>query len=497
MKPTLPHKLKWLLSWLPMVGTLIILGAGVATYQKWWPSLSDWVDATASGRRAPTRLDTDEPAQDGHDHEGHAHSPTDATTKSLMLSTQAKLNLGLTAENLQPIKLSTYRKSITVPAVIAARPGRSQILVASPLSGVITHVHAVTGEAVRPGDLLFEIRLTYEDLVETQTNFLRTLSDLAVEEREIIRLEQASSSGALSGKSLLDRRYAKDKLDGLLKSQREALKLHGLSGRQVDEIANEGRLLRDLQIIAPDIDRHDEQEELRLSQTPVHSVSFVSDRLAPPDHPLVIEDLKIHKGQAVSAGDKLCSLSDYSQLFIEAKAFEQDAAAINYAVKQGWNVNAVFSGAGDRRVIPELKLAFVNNSIDEASRTLAFFIELPNEIVRDEVSSNGQRHVAWKYRIGQRLQVQVPVEEWQNQIVLPPEAVARDGAEWFVFKQNGDHFDGISVHVRHRDQTAIVIASSGALRVGDVVAMKSAHQMQMAVKNEAGGAVDPHAGHNH
>ena len=30
-----------------------------------------------------------------------------------------------------------------------------------------------------------------------------------------------------------------------------------------------------------------------------------------------------------------------------------------------------------------------------------------------------------------------------------------------------------------------------------VVAFTGAHQLQMALKNKAGGGVDPHAGHNH
>ncbi|MEZ6075346.1 MAG: efflux RND transporter periplasmic adaptor subunit [Pirellulaceae bacterium] len=163
---------------------------------------------------------------------------------SIELTPQARLNLGLTEEYLQPIRLQSYQRTITVPAVVAAKPGRSQIIVSSPLNGVVTHVHAVTGEAVMPGELLFEVRLTYEDLVETQTQYLKTISELEVEAREIERLEKVTQSGAISGKVLLDRRYAKEKLEALLRSQREALRLHGLSDRQVDAIGNDGRLLR-------------------------------------------------------------------------------------------------------------------------------------------------------------------------------------------------------------------------------------------------------------
>jgi hypothetical protein len=105
--------------------------------------------------------------------------------------------------------------------------------------------------------------------------------------------------------------------------------------------------------------------------------------------------------------------------------------------------------------------------------------------------------MSWKYRPGQRLQLRVPVEEWEQQFVLPVEALAQEGAEYYVFQENGDHFDRIPVHVKYKDQFSVVISNDGSLFPGDVIARRGAHQMQMHLKNQSGGAVDPHAGHNH
>ena len=66
-----------------------------------------------------------------------------------------------------------------------------------------------------------------------------------------------------------------------------------------------------------------------------------------------------------------------------------------------------------------------------------------------------------------------------------------------MFQQNGSRFDRVSVHVIHRDQTHVVIANDGTLFPGDVVALRSAHQMQMAIRNKSGAGADPHAGHSH
>ena len=491
--------MKWKLADLPWrwiriacLGALVIVAGG--TYRLWWPGLSAWIDQTLASNRAGSEENAAEGHADAHDHGAEA-ADSHAPVQSIVLTPQARLNLGLTDEFLKPVELRTYRRSITMPAVISPRPGRTKVVVSSPLNGIVTHVHAVSGEAIVPGTLLFEVRLTYEDLVVTQTQYLQSMSELQVENREIARLEQATRSGALSGKSLLERRYAKEKLEAHLRAQREALRMHGLSERQVDEIGNQGKLLRDLKIVAPDIDSHDEQEELRLSRAPFRPISMRS--IADASRVLVVEDLQVNKGQAVAAGERLCTLSDYSRLFIEAKAFEQDAAAVNIAIRNGWPVRAIIPGSEGNTVVDNLRIAYVDSSIDPNSRSLSIFVDLPNTIVRDEKNQQGQRFVYWKYRVGQRLEVAVPVEQWTDQIVLPVDAVAKEGADWYVFQQNGPKFDRVPVHVRYRDQVSVVIANDGSIYPGDVVALRSAHRMQMAIKNSSGGGVDPHAGHNH
>ena len=167
-------------------------------------------------------------------------------------------------------------------------------------------MHAVQGEAVDPGTLLFRIRLTHEDLVNAQTEFVKTLGALEVEEKEIARLQDVTRSGAVAGKLLLDRQYARDKLSALLRAQRESLKLHGLSEQQIGQIATERKLLRELQILAPSVDRH-ETEELKLTRRLTRPVSYepaTPSRLhAGHTAPLILQQLVVHKGQSVNAGE--------------------------------------------------------------------------------------------------------------------------------------------------------------------------------------------------
>ena len=494
-------------SWTRWTLGLLLIAIAVGTFPRWWPTLNGWIDSTVTARKESMQESggTDAHAEEGHDHtverDGHDHAGHSENT-SLALTTQSLKNLGLTAEFLRPIELSNFYRTVTIPAIVVAKSGRTDIQVSSPMIGIIQHVHAVNGEAVVPGDLLFEVRLTYEDLVDTQTQLLKNLADVAVEQREVARLEEVTRSGAVASKLLLERQYALQRLQSSIAAQKAALKLHGLSDEQVETIVREQRLLRDLTIAAPEIDSHSHDENnLRLSDRRFRSASFNSQpqqtEVVKEPTPLIVERLSAAKGQGVQAGEMLCTLSDYSTLYIEGKAFEQDAPAIAEVAAKGWPMEAIIPSVSGQDLVTDLKLAFVASAVDAQSRTLSFYVNLPNTKLRDEKTPDGQRFVTWKYRVGQRLEIRVPVEAWEQQIVLPVDAAVKDGADWFVFQQNGDHFDRVAVHVKHRDQRYVVIENDGAIFPGDVVALRSAHQMQMAIKNKSGAGADPHAGHNH
>jgi cobalt-zinc-cadmium efflux system membrane fusion protein len=51
--------------------------------------------------------------------------------------------------------------------------------------------------------------------------------------------------------------------------------------------------------------------------------------------------------------------------------------------------------------------------------------------------------------------------------------------------------------VEYRDTMSVVVANDGSIFPGTPIAISGAQQLQMALKNKSGGAIDPHAGHNH
>jgi len=444
-----------------MVIIAVIGGAAALTKDRWYPRFS--------ANKPQSILEKIESLQvKGRDRGPHEDGAV------IQLSPRGLKNIGF-----EPFVVETtrYERMLTLPAIVVERPGRSQFHIVAPLTGIVTKIHSVTGESVEPRQKLFRLRLTHEELVAAQRDYLRTAENLGVVNREIKRLKSLGE-GVIAGRRVLEQEYEKQKLEASLHAEAQAMLLHGLTEQQVGEIRQTRRLFQEITIRAPE---HD------------HKVGSCA-----AEHPFQIQQLAVAQGQQVEAGRQLAVLGDHCELLIEGMAFEDDAPKIRQATQAGRKATAsLLVGAPSGSEVTDLEVLYVADQIDAESRAFRFYLRLPNKLAHDRRTPSGKRFVEWTFKPGQRMQLQVPVETWEDQLVLPTAAVVGEGAEAYVYQQHGDHFDQISVHVLHRDQDSVVIASDGALASGTVIAGRGAYQIHLALKNQAGGGIDPHAGHNH
>ena len=450
--------------WIKLISSIVALIAIAATYSYWQPLAARlW---SAAGQPQMLAEATDDHGHD-HDHAGHDEG------NSLELTPQGLKNIGYRPFT---VELGSFERSISVPAMVVERPGRSLIQITAPLTGVVTRIHVIEGEAIEPESPLFDIRLTHEDLVNAQRDYLRTLGELDVTEREVRRLESVGA-GVIAGKRVLEVKYEAEKLAAVLNAEHQGLLLHGLNEQQVQQIRTTRQLLPKLTIYAPP---HEDDTE--------H---------CPQDHLYHIQLLAVQQGQQVTAGESLCRLADHCELYIEGNAFEDDAELLRQAAEQHWKVTAwMLSGSSKGKPIKGLELMYLSDRVELDSRSFHFYLRLTNEVVLDR-KQGSHRFLQWRYKPGQRMELEVPVERWDRRFVLPVDSVVDEGAENYVFQQNVDHFDRVPVHVEYRDQRWAVVANDGKLFPGDVIAGHGAYQMQLEMKNQSGGAIDPHAGHNH
>ena len=370
-----------------------------------------------------------------------------------------------------------FVKVVSVPAIVVERPGRSQIQIAAPMTGIVTQVYPVEREGVRPGEPLFDLRLTHEDVVSSQSEFLNKLQTLDVVKKELARLQKIGE-GVIPGKRIIEQEYKRDEVSGAIEALRQSLLLHGMSKEQVEQIERSRQVLKGVTVVAPPVAQN-HGNEASICQYHVQSI-------------------KINRGESVEAGDLLGVLADHCLLYVEGRGFDDDTQRLVAACQYGNDVDVVPVSDSSQNAEPlSLKVQSVADKIDEQSRALRFYLLLPNQLLRGEGTVTGNDFVAWKYRPGQRMEARIPTSDvLKNKIVLPAGAVVIEGPNAFVFEQNGDNFDRIDVQVLYRDKDTVVLENDGQL-VGSVLAMNGAYQMHLALKNQSGGAIDPHAGHNH
>lgn len=491
MKINFARVSQWPAWWWRLGAVLIAAVVILITLPWWWAGLNVFADRVAL---SPNQAQAEKPDDEPHDdHDGHDHG---AEAPSIPLSKQARKNLALRFEEVVPQR---HERFLTLPALVVERPGESRYQIVAPFTAIVTGVNVVPGEMVESSEMLFKLRLTHQDLVNAQKDFLMTLGELDVERKELARLEKIDSS-VMARKTLLEKRYRIEILEADLKAQRNALHLHGLSTSQIDRIETERMLIREMTLSVPFL-HHDgsvhgeEESEENLEKTSP----------SPGDHELVrqeflVEDLDVRPGQAVQTGQSLCHLTDYQILYIEGRAFEQDAAEILEAAQQNRGVQAIPENRSPETTrLRELPIVRIANRIETDSRALHFYVRLPNQLEED--LPEGERQFGtWRYKPGQRMQLRVPVDVWENVFVLPVDAVAHEGAETYVFVENGNKLERRAVHVMYRDQFQAVIANDGSLFPRESVAQNAAHQLQLAVKEQSGdegGGGHGHHGHMH
>ena len=453
----------------PTGGILVLISlASVAwlTAARWWPVVADRLGLSPAAAVV-------QPAAGDH--------PPDEHAEHVLISPQAQKNIGLV---LGQIERRDFDRSITLPAMLAEQPGRSHIAVTTHFTGIVTKLYVSQGQAISAGQPLFDLRLTHEELIQSQTDLLKTAQEIELLDREIARIEELVRRGGIAGKTLLDRQYERERHQAAMVAQRQALLLHEMTEVQIAQVLKTKELLGTLTISA------------------LGDEGMVDN---PASIVLLVHELKVTLGQHIMAGDTLALLSDHSRLLVEGEAFEQDAPALTRAMKEGWPLALLpVQSGGPQRPQPadpteppeQVKVLYLADTIDPATRTFHFYAELANRLVHDASGPDGRRYVQWKHRPGERLRVQAPVERWPARLVVPLSAIAQDGVETYVFRYVADEFVRTGVHVEYRDEQFAVLADDKSVREGQIIAMTAAQQVQFALANQSGaGAAEHHHDH--
>jgi len=466
-----------------VVCLIIFLGGGWLGYH--------YRGLTLSGEASLSSLTHDLGSHDDdHDHDDHVD-----------ISIAAAKNLGL---QIQPLRLRDYQKTLYIPAVVIEKPGQSGLTVAAPAQGIVRQIFRFPGQALSPGDRLFTLQLTDEALESAQLSILETLTRMTVAERELVRLEPLTQSGAVVGRRKLELEYELKQLASERSARLQELRLRGLSQEQIERVIEARELVGEIDIHLDILAAEDSLSEHELVYT--------------------VEQLDAFPGRSVRKGDELCHIANHYELFLRGEAFETDLDAIHQLSQKQWTITAEFgdveSPGRARDIVEGLKITYIDNHVDPQTQTFPFYLVLPNQVVAESSDAAGRVFRSWRFKPGQRAHLQVPIEHWGERLVLPRDAVVRSGVETFVFLlENADElgdlsdlqelgpeelwqrletlpeleFEPVAVRVLHQDRQHCVIEASDVLQPGQLVAMNQAYQLLLAWRMQLSGG----GGHHH
>lgn len=433
--------------WKTTLGVCLVLAvAGLAavgwfTHQRWWPYVQAWFDSPA--------------AEETNEKEHHEHADR------LRLSPQAQSNLKLKVRRLEP---QSFWKTVSLPGMVADRPGESERVVTSAVAGVVQKITALPGDVIPEGGALFTIRILSEPLHTAQAELYKTTREIQINKEQYDRLKAVEAT--VSPARLIELEQIDRRLKAAEQSYRQELLARGLTTGQIAQAAS-GTFITEITIAAP---------------RPGDSAGGIFE----------LKELKVNLGDQVQAGQPLCVLSNHLVLYIEGRAFRQESALLERATREAWPIRAdLGEEVGDWPPLEPLKIRHISNTVDSASRTFPFFLPLENQARRYE--RDGKSHVIWRFRPGQRVRLLVPTEEMKNVFVAPAAAVVREGAEAYVFRRNGDVFNRVPVAVIHEDRDSVVLANDGSVGPGQHIAFTSAAALLRALKAQAAGE----GGHGH
>jgi hypothetical protein len=441
---------------------MVLVGGAVVTRDTWLPLL-----ATGEEKK---------PAPEEH---AHSHGSKDR----IKLSAQARANLRLVTNELE---LQTFRRTIQVPGVVVERRGKGDQSFTAPVSGVVKAIHALPGDVVHLGDPLVTLRINSEPLQSSQTELYKTAQEIKITADQKERLDKLFLQGTLPESKILDLQYQLERLGATRKAYRADLALKGLLPDMIDQV-EKGEFLKEIVVRVP----------AAIEGFKPDPVSQLNSKQSTPL--LEVEELKVFVGEQVQAGHLLGYLANHHNLYIEGRGFREDTPLLEKTAAKNWTLRAIFHEEKNGTWPPlekPLTILYLANNIDPMSQTFPFYVPLPNQY--REYEQAGKKYRIWRYRPGQRVQLGAPVEEFEDVFVLPLAAIVREGAEVYIFRQNGEVFERRPVHVVYEDSSQVVLANDGSVLPGNYVAFNAADALNRALKakSEEGGG-GGHEGHNH
>ena len=464
-------------------------------------------------------------AEGTEDGDGHNHGDDAGAGEHLDLTDVEIRSIGLRTKK---VELSDFVRTVAVPGMVIEKPGHSGRTISSKVHGIIREVFCAQGQLVRPGDPLFDLELTGDAFVTSQSALLETLLQIETTGKELARIADLTEKNLVPGRQKIELEYELSQLQKKRDLRRQELLVRGLTNEQINAVVDSGILLDRITIRVPARELADPAVIVPVSavatalpaEQPIEGSGPAATGNTSRVDAFTVEQISVHPGASVAPGETLAHLAWHDVLYVEGYAFERDVETLASLHKRGGDVSIEFGSHDEEVRVDGLTLRFLDNHVDPDTGTFRFFLELKNDVLIDSKDDQGLFYRSWRFKPGQRLHIRFPVQKYSQQFVLPEEAIFEDSLLAFVFRRTQvieehghDHGDGqahdhahdhefvyefekVPVRILHRDRAKVVVAANRELKADDRIAWNSAYQLHLAMQSGSGGHTHDH-GHAH
>ncbi len=309
------------------------------------------------------------------------------------------------------------------------------------IPGRVIEVNALLGDNVEKGEVLS--KLDSLELGKTKSEFLKARANLEVARANYEREKRLYDQKISSEKDYLDARGEFLRSEAQLKSTREALRLLGISDREIRSIAWGGG-------------------DQPLSHFPL---------LAPFSGTVIEKHIVL--GELIEPRDKPYTIADLSKVWIQIDIYENDLRWIEKGTDVDISVNA-YPEAGF-----EGKVTYISDMLEETTRTARARVEIPNS----------ERRL--KPGMFATAVISVPTSGSGETIAIPDSSIYKVHGNEVVFVKEGKGVFEVRKIEPGRDSGSYTEVTSGLSGGEEIVVEGGFHLKSVYLKEELGG------GHGH
>jgi len=307
-----------------------------------------------------------------------------AQAADVVMTASQQQSLGVTVA---PIGKNNVFSSRHFPAEIVVPVGQERV-VSAPQSGLIDQVYIAAGQTVKKGQVIAHIHSP--DLLNLQRDYLQALTQKRLAAKSLARDTELLKDGIIPQRRYLETESMHDEASAALEQRKQALRLAGMGDAAIGKLSPSAGMSSGLTLTAP----MDGQ---------------------------VLEQM-VTTGQRVDMATPLYRIANLNPLWLEIHAPLEGLPF----VKQGMAVS-----------VPKLqasgKLIAVIRSVNKADQTLH---------LRAEITKGAE-----KLSPGQFVEAEISLGGEAQYFSVPKSALARQGAEAFVFVQTKNGFTPLKVKV--------------------------------------------------